>query len=255
MSDTRLAVEQRKKEVPLAGVRALASMQRRTYDLSSTLHQQEKIGLIVQIKRSAPDMSVPLNGYDPLAMATRFAANGAVALSVATNEKYYRGGIADLTLVSQTVQIPVIRQDFIYDEYQIVEARAAGADAVLLMASLLEPSVLRNLISIVQRNRMTEIVQVQSEEEVLQTIEFEPRVIAISNRDMHTFELDLDTTQRLRDRIPPHMAVVSMGGLRTAQDVARVMKANIAAIMVGQALLNVPDVPQAVSDLFKLAEF
>jgi indole-3-glycerol phosphate synthase len=121
---------------------------------------------------------------------------------------------------------------------------------VLLIAALLDPSRLRELISIIQRNRMTEIIQVQSEEEILEAIEFEPRVIAISNRDMHTYQLDLDTTLRLRHLIPPRMAVISMGGLRTAHDVAYVSQANIDGVIVGQALLTAQNTAQAIQDLF-----
>jgi indole-3-glycerol phosphate synthase len=254
MVDTRLAVEQRKLEVPLAGVHALASIQGRTNDLSSWIRSEEKVSLIAQVKRTSPDMETPIEHYDPVMLASRFATSGARALTVATNEKYYRGGIADLTLVSQEVHIPVIRQDFVYDEYQIIEARAAGADGVLLISSLLEAEHLRALISIAQRNRMTALVQVQSRDEVLEAIAFEPRVIAISNRDMQDFTVDLDRTLRLRELIPAHMTVISMGGLRTAEDVAYVHQAGIDAIVVGQALLTVPDTAKAISELFKLTQ-
>jgi indole-3-glycerol phosphate synthase len=251
MVDTRQVVEQRKQEVPLAGVHALASIQGRTQDLSSWIRSEERVSLIAQVKRASPGMETPIENYDPVMLASRFAASGARALTVATNEKYYRGGIADLTLVSQEVEIPVIRQDFVYDEYQIIEARAAGADGVLLISSLLEAEHLRTLISIAQRNRMTAVVQVQNRDEVLEAIAFEPRVIAISNRDMGDFTVDLDTTLRLRELIPAHMTVISMGGLRTAEDVAYVRQANIDAIVVGQALLTAPDRAEAISELFK----
>ena len=253
MADTRRVVEQRKLEVPLAGVHALASIQERTTDLSSWIRSEEKISLIAHIKRASPEMETPLENYDPVILASRFAYGGARALAVATNEKYYRGGIADLTLVAQEVDIPVIRQDFVYDEYQIVEARAAGADGVLLIASLLEEEHLRSLISIAQRNRMTAVVQVQSREEVLEAISFEPRAIAISNREMGNSSVDLDQTLRLRELVPAHMTVISMGGLRTAQDVAHVLQAKIDAIIVGQALLTAPDTANAISELFKQA--
>lgn len=252
LDNTRQVVEQRKQEVPLEGVRALASMQRRPIDLTSTLRADHKIALIVQIKRRSPDMVEQIENYDPVILGKRFEMSGARALSVATNRKFYQGGVADLTVVTQNVNIPVIRQDFIYDEYQIVEARAAGADAVLLMASLLEPLQLRNLISITQRNRMTEVVQVQSEEEIRRALPFEPRVIAISNRDMRNFTVDAERTLRLRDMIPPHITVISMGGLRTAENVATVYRAGIDAIMVGQALLTAPDTAHAIRELFKL---
>lgn len=252
VADTQRVVEQRKEEVPLAGMRALASMQRKPYDLSSTIKNDPGISLIAQVKRTSPDMETPIQNYDPVILAKRFEMSGVTALAVATNQKYYRGGIDDLTLVTQNVGIPVIRDDFVYDEYQIVEARAAGADAVLLIAALLDSHRLWNLISITQRNRMTAVVQVQSEEEVRDVIAFEPRVIVISNRDMRTFEADLNTTHRLRDLIPPHIVALSMGWLRTAQDVEYVVQAGIDGIVVGQALLTAPDTHEAIAELFRL---
>ncbi|MFP4321719.1 MAG: indole-3-glycerol phosphate synthase TrpC [Anaerolineales bacterium] len=254
VAETWQVVSQRKREVPLAGVRALAGMQRRTYDLLSALRNDGKVSLIAQIKRTSPDMPRSLDNYNPLTLAHRFESLGARALLVATNQQYYRGDVADLTHVSSAVQVPIIRQDFIFDEYQIVEARAAGADAVLLIAALLEAPKLRELISITQRNRMTAMVQVASQAEIERAVAFEPRVIAINNRDMETLAVDLDRTLHLREYIPAHMGVVSLGGLRTAEDVAYVHQARIDAIVVGQALLMAPDAAAALQELFKLTE-
>ncbi len=250
---TKSVVEQRKKEVPLEGVRALASMQRRPIDLCSQIQEDGKLSLIAQIRRTAPETEHRIENYDPVILAKRFENGGASAVSVATNQLYYQGGVADLTLVTQNTTLPVIRHDFVYDEYQIVEARAAGADAVLLVAALLDACVLRDLISITHRNRMTAVVQVQSQEEVLQAVQFEPRLIAISNRDLFTFEINLDTTLRLRDYIPARMAVISMGGLRTAEDVAYVQQAGIEGVLIGEALLKTSHTRQTIQELFRLA--
>lgn len=254
MQDTYQVVEQRKKVVPLSGIQALAAMQRRTYDLSFTIRYDEKVSLIAQIKRTAPDMQHTIEDIRPLALATDFVRAGASALMIATNERYYSGSIVDVVHVAQALPIPVIRQDFIYDEYQIVEARAAGADAVLLIAALYDAEHLCNLISITQRNRMNAVVQVQNEREIKTAIDFEPRVIAISNRDMETFTVDIDRTLHLRDLIPPHMAVISMGGLRTAEEVARVHSAGVDGIIIGQALLSAPNTAAAIRELFKLTD-
>lgn len=252
--DSETFLRERKTIIPLSGMRALASMQRRPYDLSSRLRQVNGVALIAQVKRSAPDMDVTLENFQPMPLATRFTHLGAHALMVATNEKYYHGSIVDLIHINQSVDIPLIRQDFIFDEYQIVEARAAGADAIVLIAGLVQGEELRNLISVAQRNRMTAIVQVQDKKEIKEALQFEPRVIAISNRDMNTFEVNLENTLRLREFIPPHMVVVSMGGLRTAEDVATVQKAGVDAIIVGQALLTAPDAGMAIQELLKLTE-
>lgn len=249
---TRLVVEQRKKEVPLEGVRALASMQRRPIDLCSYIQEDPRLSLIAQVRRTAPESDLHIENYDPLVLAKGFESNGARALSVATNEKHYHGGIADLTLVTQYSKLPVIRHDFVYDEYQIVEGRAAGADAILLIAALLEPSVLCDLISITHRNRMVALVQVQTKAELLQALQFEPRMIAISNRHLRTFEVDLATTHHLRDYIPSRMTVLSVSGLKTAEDVAYVREAGVDGVLIGQALLTATHTQQAIEELFRL---
>lgn len=253
MAHTQAVVEQRKQEISLAGMRALAGMQSRPFDLSSRLRNHPGISLIAQIKRRAPDMDKPIEDYDLAMLATRFESLHAAALMVATNEQYYHSGIADLTIISRNMSIPVIRQDFVYDEYQIIEARAAGADGVLLIAALLNSTELRDLISMTQRNRMTAVVQVHNEEELRHAIAFEPRVIAINNRDIETLQVDLARTLHLRPLIPRHMAVISMGGIRTAQDVAMLQQAEVHAAVIGQALLTAPDTAAATRELFKLA--
>jgi len=252
VAQTKQKVDQRKLEVPLSGVLALAGMQRRTFDLSFALRYSEKTTLIAQIKRRGSS-SAELENYDPIILAKRFETAGCSALMVTTNSRAYHGSLADLTLISQNVDIPVIRQDYVFDEYQVVEARAAGVDAVLLIAALLEHSSLYNLISIIQRNRMNAVVQVQNEEELKQAISCEPRIIAISNLNMHTFELDLETTARLRPLIPRHMAVISIGGLVDAAAVTQVCEAKIHGVVVGQEALITPETLLAIDDLFKPA--
>lgn len=254
LTDTHKMVKRRKREVPLEGMLALATMQRKTYDLKSAIKHDGKVSLIAQLKRTDPDMDAPIENYEPNIMAKRLENAGAAAIAVATNQKYYLGGIADIIQLTQRIGVPIIRQDFIYDPYQIVEARAAGADAVILIASLLDPEKLRSLISLAQRNRMTAVVQVHNEEEITRAVAFEPRIIAISNRDLRDFSVDIDITLRLRDLVPSHIAVISMGGLRTAEDVARVHQAQVDGIVVGQALLSARDTAQAIQELFKLTD-
>jgi indole-3-glycerol phosphate synthase len=248
LTETRQALEKRKQEIPLSGIRALAAMQRRTFDLSSLLKGLPSPGMIAKLKRTDESSEA----YKPAFFARQFEAAKVAAIMVQTVAKYYHHSLADLTHIALPAQVPIIRQDYIYDEYQVVEARAAGADAVLLIAALLDPKLLSNLISITQRNRMTAVVQVQNEEELLTAVEFEPRVIAISNRDMHTFQVDLDTTGRLCQQVPNHMAIVSLGGMNTVQEVAYVTRFPIHGVIVRQDLLGTAENRHAIADLFAL---
>jgi indole-3-glycerol phosphate synthase len=249
LTETRRLVEARKQQVPLAGLRALAGMQRRTLDLSSQLKHSDQVALIPRLRRSDTDTSQE-SSQNSL-MAKQFESYGVQAIALAVNYRFYYHSLADLIRIAQASNVPIIRYDVIFDEYQIVEARAAGADAVLLMATLLDPPNLRNLISITQRNRMTSIVQVQNEDEVRDAIEFEPQVIAISNRNMETYDIDLDTTARLRPLIPKHMAVVSVGGLHKADDVAHVYQAGLDGIIIGYDLLLDDDSIDSLARLFR----
>jgi len=254
LRDTWSVVEERKKEVPLAGVLALASMQDRPLDVVGALRQERGVTLLVQISRTAPDREELLENFDPLALAKRFESAGAAGLVVATNRAYYRGGVADLTLVSQTVEIPVIRQDLIFDEYQVVEARAAGADGVLLMSNI-DAERLRNLVSITQRNRMTELVQVRTERELNLVLPLEPRCIVLTSRQPDSAEVDFALIKHLRRQIPPYMVVVSnLAGITRPEQVAQLADCGVEAVIVGHNLLGGIDPSQAIRALLHLVE-
>jgi indole-3-glycerol phosphate synthase len=255
LTRVRQRVAQGKIEMPLSGLRALISIQRRPLDLSSVLRRARGLSLIVDIKRQShrgkPLIQVP---YNPVELAHLYEELGVQALSVATDPYYFQGDLYDLAVVAETVQIPVLRNDFVHDGYQVYEARAAGADGVILIAALLGEHRLWGLVSITQRLRMTAVVQVQNEEELARALKADPLVIAISNVDWRTFEVDLTRTPRLRPQIPDHIVVVSMGGLRTPEDVALIKEAGVDAVSLGEAILGVPDPVQALSELFSLVD-
>jgi indole-3-glycerol phosphate synthase len=243
-------LEARKQVIPIAALRAMAKLQQRPRDLKLVLKEDPHVSLIAEIKQISPSAGRLLGAYDPVALARTYAAHGARAVAIHTDEAVYGGGLEHLTLVARAVNIPVIRQDFAIDEYQVLEARAAGADGVLLMAELLDDLLLRSLLSLTQRLLMTAVVQVSTESDLRRALLFDPRVIGISNQDMHTYAVDLDTTVRLRSQIPPHIAVISLYGLRTADDVARVTAAGVDGVLVGQALLQAPDTAAKIRELF-----
>jgi indole-3-glycerol phosphate synthase len=251
----RERVAHRQQEIPIAGLRALNSLhQERPIDLSNIL-RQGKLSLIIEVKRQLPDGFVIFPGrYDPVEITRRFAEAGAQAFSIATDPLYYQGEIHHLTLVKEEINRPVLRRDFVFDEYQVFEARAAGADGVFLLAALMGEHRMRNLISLTQRLRMTAVVEVQDEEELARALVSDPRVIGISNRDVRTFQVDLSRTLRLRKLIPDHIAVVSMGGIRTPEDVAMIADTGADALLVGESLLKEPNAYVAIRELFSLVD-
>lgn len=245
----RLYLEERKAKTPIEAVRALAGMQKRPQPVMSTVRTDNQVMLIAQVKYASPEAGQLVDAYDPVALARLYAQEGADAIAIFTDETIYQGGLDDLMLVSQAVNIPTISQDYIVDEYQVVEARAAGASGLILSAAVLDEPTLRSLVSATQRNLMTAIVQVHNEAELDYALTLSPRVIAISNRDPHTFNVDIQVTIRLRPRIPNHISVISMSGLRTPQDVAMVAHQGVNAVMVGEALLTSPNVRQTLREM------
>ncbi len=236
---------------PLASLRALASMQDRPQDVSSAI-RETRVALLATVQNPAAtqpgDEAIP---YDPVALARRLVRQGAQALAVATSKHFHGGSIEHLTHVANAVRVPVIRLDYVLDEYQVVETRAAGGDGLILIASLLsrlDEDLERSLISITQRNLLTVIAQVNSAEELQAVLPYEPRVIAINNCDPLTGAVDLTLTSRLLELVPGHISVISMGGIHAPEDVAAVMT-GVDGVLVPQELLLRPDTAAAIRQL------
>jgi indole-3-glycerol phosphate synthase len=255
MVHTRRRVHQRQQEVPISGLRALNSIQKRPLDLMSALRSHDGVSLIVEIKRQSHNGKLLVEGrYEPDEIARFFARLGVQAVSVATDPRYYQGDLHHLIYVARAVNIPVLRHDFVFDRYQVYEARAAGADGVILIASLLGEYRLWDLVSFTQRLSMTAVVQVETHEELERALQADPRVIGISNVDWRTLDVDLSKTTQLTRLIPDHIVVISMGGVRTAEDVALVAEAGVDAILAGEAILSAPDPQAAIHELFSLLD-
>ena len=251
----RSVVENRQKQVPINGLRALNSIQNRPLDLISHLRQNPNISLIIEIKKQTHQGRVLFEDrYEPDEIARYFQDLGVQATAVATNERYYGGKLHHLTYVSQVAKIPVIRQDFVFDRYQVYEARAAGADGVILIAALLGQYRLWDLVSLAQRLRMTAIVQVENEEELQRALNVDPRAISISNVDWRTLDVDLSKTTRLVKQIPRHIMKISTGGIRTPEDVLLLAEAGIDAIIAGEAILSSTNKLLAIEHLFSMID-
>lgn len=235
----RLALAERKARTPIEAVRALASMQNRPSPILSTVvDADEPVIIIGQVKHNVAD-----NGhvvYDPVGAALRLAHRGVDAISLFTDQIIYENGLDDLMLVSRAVDLPVISQDYVLDSYEIVEARAAGASALVLSAAILDNDTLRRLISDTQRNRMVAIVEVHNEDELRCALELSPHVIGLSSDNPFTpeIELDLNATRRLRDMIPNHIRVMVMEKLRRLEDFELIASLDIDAIMVDEHFLD-----------------
>lgn len=245
-------LNQRRVKTPIEAVRALASMQKRPSPILSTVaDEDEPVVVIGQIKHNLEQ-----NGnvvYDPVGAALRFVHKKVDAVALFTDQIIYEDGLDDLMFVASAIDKPVISQDYVLDEYEIVEARAAGASALLLSAAILDNDTLRRMISATQRNLMTAIVQVHNVDELRHAISLSPHVICLSSDNPFTpeIELNLDMTQKMRDLIPNHIRVMISENLKTIHSVARVASFGVDAIMVNEPVLDTSGDADVLRQAFK----
>ncbi len=197
----------------------------------------EKTKIIAEIKRASPSAGAIDTGLAATLQAERYASAGATAISVLTDGPGFGGSLADLAAVRDVVRIPLLRKDFIIDRYQLLEARLAGADAVLLIVAAVEGELMR-LLAAASGLGLAALVEVHGEEELLRALDAGARLIGINNRNLHTFAVDLGTSERLLAKIPKEIKVVCESGVRTPEDAARLRAAGAANLLVGEALVR-----------------
>jgi len=210
---------------------------------------KSKIGVIAECKRASPSRGVIREPYDPVAIARSYEANGAAAISVLCDEKYFGGSLDHLAAVHAAVKIPVLCKEFIFDEYQIFEARAAGADAVLLIAAILDAQRLRDLIEVVWALRMHALVEVHDAGEVERAAESNTGIIGINNRNLDTLEVDLRQTALLIPLLPGGVLAVSESGIHSREDLTYLRDLGVGAVLIGEHLMRSPDPGQALREL------
>ena len=218
-------------------------------DFFATLATPGPIRLIAEVKKASPSAGVIREDFDPAGIARIYEAHGAACISVLTDKPYFQGSLEYLRTVRAAVDLPVLRKDFILDTYQLVEARVAGADAVLLIAECLKPSTLCRLHDEALELGMTPLVELYEPNNLPHVLEAGARLIGVNNRNLHTFEVDLGHTLRVKEQIPEECLVVGESGIRTREDVLRLESASVHAILVGQSLMSEPDIGQAVDRL------
>jgi indole-3-glycerol phosphate synthase len=235
--------------VPLADLERRLADAPPVRDFFAALAQPGPIRLIAEIKKASPSAGVIRADFDPVAIARIYERHGAACISVLTDEPYFQGRLDYLAAVRESVTPPVLRKDFILDSYQLYEARAAGADAVLLIAECLDDCNLRKLHNEAIELGMTPLVELYEPENLPRVIAAGATLVGVNNRNLHTFEVKLEHTLRLRDAIPDECAVVSESGIKTRADVERLQAAGIDAILVGESLMREPDIGAAVDRL------
>jgi len=218
-------------------------------DFAAALNRAGEVALIAECKRRSPGAGDIRPDLDPAALAACYQAAGAAALSVLTDARYFGGSSADLGEARAATSLPVLRKDFTLDPLHVVEARAAGADAVLLIVRILSDERLRSLLADAEAAGMAALVETHDLAEVHRAVDAGARVLGVNNRDLATFTTDLDTTRRMLEVIPDDVTVVSESGIRERGDVARLGAEGVGAVLVGEALLASPDPGRRAADL------
>jgi indole-3-glycerol phosphate synthase len=214
--------------------------------------RRDTVALIAEVKKASPSKGVLIENFDPVAIGTTYAENGAAAISVLTDERFFIGHLDYLVAIRRAVSIPVLRKEFIIDPYQVFEARAAGADAVLLIVAALEDSQLAELHSVILEQDMAAVVEVHNEAEVERALML-PLVmgasaIGVNNRDLKTFHENLETTARLARLIPPEMTLVAESAIRSPDDVRRMGEFGAHAVLVGESLVKADNIADKVRE-------
>jgi indole-3-glycerol phosphate synthase len=216
---------------------------------AAALRRPAEVRLLAEVKRRSPSAGEIRPGADPVQVAQAYVAGGAAALSVLTDREYFGGDLEFLRAVRAAVPVPVLRKDFLIHPVQVWEARAAGADAVLLIARILDPPLLRELHDLARGLGMDVLVEAHTEAELDRALEAGAALVGVNNRDLDTFTTDLDLSLRLAARVPAAVTYVAESGIRTAADVDRLGAAGVDAILVGESLMRQADLETAAAAL------
>ena len=240
----------RRREVPRADLERRCAGLPSPRDFARALTPPAgSIRLVAEVKKASPSRGVLAEHFDPLALAGVYAANGAAALSVLTDEKYFQGSLELLAGIREVVSVPLLRKDFTLDEYQLWEARAAGADAVLLIVAILDVSQVRDLVQAAAGLGLAALVEVHTASELDVALAAGAGIIGINNRDLKSFETRIETSLELLPLIPAGRLAVSESGFFTAAQVRAVAAAGAHAVLVGEALVRAGDIAAKVREL------
>jgi len=238
--------------VPLSELRSRIAGLPATLGFESALRKTTaaaKTAIIAEVKKGSPSKGVIRHDFDPLAIASIYAENGAACLSILTDAHFFMGDLAYIPAIRQSVNIPLLRKDFIFDPYQILEARTAGADAILLIAAMLDISALRDLASLARELGMDVLMEVHDEGEMETALQTDCMLIGINNRNLRTFETSLKTTERLAPLVPPERLIVAESGINARKDIERLAGVGAKAFLVGESLMREADIGVKLREL------
>ncbi len=250
VADNLEELESRKRSLPLKELQTVAIEQPSPLDFASALHGNH-IKLIAEVKKASPSRGVIRSDFNPVAIAQTYAANGAAAISVLTEARYFQGSPNHLRDIRKALgnRLPLLRKDFLCDPYQVYESRAYGADSVLLIVAILTPEKLKELLGLSHELGMSCLAEVHNEAELEIALKSGARIIGINNRDLTTLTVDLTTTERLRPLIPKDRTVVSESGIKDRSNMEKLKKWGVDAVLIGESLMSAPNIATKMKEL------
>lgn len=251
MANRRKQINVLKEKLPLCDLaeQAFAVHEKRVaVDFAAAL-KKPGLSVIAEVKKASPSKGVIQSDFHPVEIARTYEQAGADAVSVLTEETYFQGSADILKQVRAAVKLPVLRKDFIFDEWQICEACVLGADAILLIASVLDVFALKKLMAVAEMFGLQCLVEVRSELQAVNALRAGARVVGVNNRNLATFDVDLSATERFRHLLPKDVVFVSESGIATADDMKRVADLGADAVLIGETLMRAPDVAEKLWEL------
>lgn len=249
VTEKLVEIARRKETISIDALKAQLSEAPPVRNFIQAIDAQNEVSLIAEVKKASPSKGIIRADFHPVSIAQSYESAGATCISCLTDEIFFQGKLEFLTAIREVSQIPILRKDFILDEYQVYEARVAGADAILLIAECLSESRLNQILEKAHELGMTALVELYEESNVEPVVRSGAKLIGVNNRDLRTFEVDLHHTIRMREKIPTDRLLVAESGIGENSEVELLHNAGIDAILVGESLMRQSDVQAAVRKL------
>jgi len=241
----------RKREVSFNDLHSLEGYEKQRIDFKSALQKENQVSVIAEVKKGSPSKGVIRENFDPLDIALRYEEGGASAISVLTDKPFFMGDLEYLNTISKRVQIPLLRKDFIIDPFQIKEARAYGADAVLIIVAITDGSQLNELLDAAKEFELSALVECYDQTDFDRLNFDKVDILGVNNRDLNTFEVDVHRGIKILQQAPEETVLVSESGLSSGADMALLMKEGIHSVLIGEHFMKQDDPGDAVRDLIK----
>jgi indole-3-glycerol phosphate synthase len=248
-------VEISKTSLPLEQIQEQIKDALPSRNFFDAINPKGELKIISEVKHASPSKGVFREDFDPVQIAKSYSRGGASAISVLTDEKYFRGSLSFLKNIRAEVDTPLLRKDFIVDPYQVYEARLFGADAILLIVAALDQTSLSELLELTHSLQMNAIVEVHDENELDRALEADARIIGINNRDLRTFDVDLNVSINLSKKVPGDKIVIAESGISSIEDIDRLRGEGVHVFLIGETFMKAPDPGQKLKELIQSSTY